>query len=120
MINRTGLQRLLQDRLRQFPVVALVGPRQAGKTTLARALVGSRRVTTFDLERPSDMAKLAEPELALGSLNGLVVIDEHDPVAIVSQLPHTQSVEQHDDRQLLESCDDEYEERQDQHQDRCR
>ena len=63
---------------RRAPVVALLGPRQVGKTTLARdvaaALGGA--VTIFDLERPSDLARLAEPELALAGLRGLVVIDE--------------------------------------------
>jgi predicted AAA+ superfamily ATPase len=64
--------------LREFPVVGLVGPRQVGKTTLARELARDRRgpVTLFDLENPADDARLADPALALPSLRGLVIIDE--------------------------------------------
>lgn len=56
------------------PIVALLGARQVGKTTLARSL--DARATTFDLERAQDVARLADPELALASLRGLVVLDE--------------------------------------------
>jgi uncharacterized protein len=64
--------------LRQFPVVALLGARQVGKTTLATALaIGrSRPVHRFDLERADDLAQLHDPMLALEPLRGLVVIDE--------------------------------------------
>lgn len=64
--------------LRQFPVVALLGARQVGKTTLATSLTASRSgpVHRFDLERSEDLAQLHEPMLALESLRGLVVIDE--------------------------------------------
>ena len=64
--------------LRQFPVVAVLGARQVGKTTLARQVVARRRgpVTVFDLEHPEDLARLADPMLALGRERGLVVIDE--------------------------------------------
>lgn len=64
--------------LDQFPVVGVLGARQVGKTTLARQLVDERTVpvTTFDLEDPTDRARLADPKLALASLDGLVVIDE--------------------------------------------
>ena len=60
------------------PVVALLGPRQCGKTTLAR-MVAEREsggVTRFDLEDPTDLAALQAPRLALQDLEGLVVIDE--------------------------------------------
>lgn len=68
----------VQALLRQFPVVAIVGPRQVGKTTLARQVAAARRgaVTTFDLERAESVARLADPMLALERLRGLVVIDE--------------------------------------------
>ena len=61
-----------------FPVVGLIGARQVGKTTLARGLVRGERqpVTLFDLEDPTDEAKLADPKLVLEPLRGLVVIDE--------------------------------------------
>ncbi|MDQ3002826.1 MAG: ATP-binding protein [Fibrobacterota bacterium] len=64
--------------LGRFPVVALVGSRQSGKTTLAGLLAESRKGKThwFDLENPQDAAVLAQPGLSLPGLKGLVVIDE--------------------------------------------
>jgi predicted AAA+ superfamily ATPase len=64
------------------PVVALLGPRQAGKTTLARQIVRSgafpcnENLNYFDLEDPAQVERLAVPTLALEQLNGLVVMDE--------------------------------------------
>jgi predicted AAA+ superfamily ATPase len=67
----------LEARLRRFPVVALLGARQVGKTTLARELAGRReRSSVFDLERSADLSLLADAELALRDLRGLVVLDE--------------------------------------------
>jgi predicted AAA+ superfamily ATPase len=59
-------------------VVGLLGPRQVGKTTLAAEIADAwvGPVARFDLERPSDLARLEEPELALEPLRGLVVLDE--------------------------------------------
>jgi len=57
-------------------VVALLGPRQSGKTTLARQLIPSESPNYFDLEDPITAARLEQPMTALGSLKGLVVIDE--------------------------------------------
>lgn len=64
--------------LRQFPVVAVLGARQVGKTTLARQVVAARRgaAAVFDLENAEDLARLADPLLALRREHGLVVIDE--------------------------------------------
>lgn len=64
--------------LRQFPVVAVLGARQVGKTTLARQVVASRRGPTavFDLENTGDLARLADPLLTLRRERGLVVVDE--------------------------------------------
>lgn len=65
--------------LRQFPAVALLGPRQSGKTTLAQATARARgRLAVYlDLEMPSDLAKLADPEHYLASQEGaLVILDE--------------------------------------------
>jgi hypothetical protein len=78
MIERTSHLRALTSLLRQFPVVAILGPRQIGKTTLAREFVSRRggRATLFDLESPEDLALLADPLLALRPLKGLVVVDE--------------------------------------------
>lgn len=78
MIPRSRHDTHLRRLLNQFPVVGLVGARQVGKTTLARSLAASAPgpVTFFDLEDPADLARLADPRLALESLAGLVVIDE--------------------------------------------
>ena len=75
--RRYQLRRLTQ-LLRASPVVALLGARQIGKSTLARQLVAARRGPTiwFDLEDPADLARLADPGLELPPLRGLVVLDE--------------------------------------------
>jgi predicted AAA+ superfamily ATPase len=57
-------------------VVLLTGPRQCGKTTLARELLDEDSVNYFDLEDPASLARLDEPMTALRPLRGLVVIDE--------------------------------------------
>lgn len=65
------------ERLAGNPVVALLGSRQVGKTTLAQALKPGKPCHYLDLERPSDVAKLADPELYLSRLSGqLVILDE--------------------------------------------
>jgi predicted AAA+ superfamily ATPase len=66
----------LRTALGRSPVVALLGPRQCGKTTLARQFVSAGSVTYFDLEDPVSLARLAEPMTTLGALRGTVVIDE--------------------------------------------
>lgn len=80
MIARLGYLQQLQTAVRRSPITALLGPRQAGKTTLARAFAAANfpdsAVTTFDLESQPDIRRLQNPELVLGDLNGLVVIDE--------------------------------------------
>ena len=64
--------------LREAPVVAILGPRQVGKTTLAGSIAASWRGPTvrFDLEDPRDLAQLADPMLELADRRGLVVLDE--------------------------------------------
>ncbi len=77
MIPRPFHLAQLNEKLEDAPVVALLGARQAGKTTLAGVLAESRGdVVRFDLEDPRDLARLEEPMLALEPLRGLVVIDE--------------------------------------------
>jgi predicted AAA+ superfamily ATPase len=76
MIKRPQLLARLRSGLKKNPAVALLGPRQCGKTTLARQLAGASRSTYFDLENPVDLARLSEPMTALESLRGLIVIDE--------------------------------------------
>lgn len=63
----------IKRRLDAFPVTAILGPRQCGKTTLANALDADHY---FDLENPRDAARLEQPQLALEDLSGLIVIDE--------------------------------------------
>lgn len=77
LIRRSELAGI-EARLRTHPIVALLGARQVGKTTLARQIIQRRRGDThfFDAERVEDAAILAQPELALARLRGLVVIDE--------------------------------------------
>jgi predicted AAA+ superfamily ATPase len=76
MITRTSLSRTVQQALDRNRVVALIGPRQCGKTTLARQFVLPDSVNYFDLEDPLSLARLDQPMLALKDLRGLVVIDE--------------------------------------------
>ena len=57
-------------------MVALIGPRQCGKTTLARQFVAVDSANYFDLEDPVSLARLDQPMTALQGLRGLVVIDE--------------------------------------------
>jgi hypothetical protein len=65
------------DLLAQFPAVAVLGPHQVGKTTLALALAENMDSVYLDLKLPSDLAKIAEPELYLvGHEDRLVIIDE--------------------------------------------
>lgn len=76
MIPRDGLLERLQRGLGRSPVTALIGPRQCGKTTLARMLPVEAGGAYFDLEDPDDLLRLENPRLALGSQEGLVIIDE--------------------------------------------
>jgi predicted AAA+ superfamily ATPase len=71
------LTETLHQRLGQTSAVALLGSRQVGKTTLARELDLGKPTHYLDLERPSDLAKLADPELYLAGFAGhLVILDE--------------------------------------------
>lgn len=78
MIKRSAHLKALNGLLSYNPVVALLGARQVGKTTLAAELARSRKGPThfFDLESTADLSRLADPLLALSSLRGLVVLDE--------------------------------------------
>ncbi len=78
MINRR-LEKVIVKHLRQFPAVGIVGPRQCGKTTLAkkiRKLEGKKDGLYYDLESPADRSKFYDPELLLLSSKGNVIIDE--------------------------------------------
>jgi uncharacterized protein len=76
MIDRKDLVRNVRLALRRSRVVALIGPRQCGKTTLAQQLLDADSPNYFDLEDPSSLPRLDEPMTALQGLKGLVVIDE--------------------------------------------
>lgn len=76
MIDRIEALRSLETALERSRVVLLSGPRQCGKTTLARELLSVESINYFDLEDPVSLARLDEPLTALQSLKGLVVIDE--------------------------------------------
>ena len=78
MIQRTRHLLTLQTKLSHFPVVAMLGARQVGKTTLAKQLAKEWEGPShhFDLEDPDDQARLGDPSFVLRELRGLVVIDE--------------------------------------------
>lgn len=76
MIPRPQYLEFLDNAVRRSPVTALLGPRQCGKTTLARIFAQGRHATYFDLESQPDLRRLQNPELVLGALNELVVLDE--------------------------------------------
>lgn len=76
MIYRKGIHDALTSALGRAPVVLLSGPRQSGKTTLARDFLKPDSENYFDLENPLDLRRLEEPYTALSPLTGLVVLDE--------------------------------------------
>lgn len=76
MIARPQYLADIESRLKTNPVVALLGPRQAGKTTLAHQIAQAHPTTIFDLENPVATRRLAEPSTTLEPLTGLVIIDE--------------------------------------------
>ena len=88
MVERDGHIRALRRLLSNKPVVALVGPRGVGKTTLARDYARRQRGNSyvFDLRSATDRARLDDPMLALSGLRGLVVLDE------IHRAPHLLSI----------------------------
>ncbi|MCX6355160.1 MAG: ATP-binding protein [Candidatus Aureabacteria bacterium] len=76
MIKRPTRLAEVRAALKRSRVTALVGPRQSGKTTLARLIVPPDSLNYFDLENPRSLARLTEPMTALTPLKGTVVIDE--------------------------------------------
>jgi predicted AAA+ superfamily ATPase len=76
MIARPVYLTQLSRAVRRSPITALLGPRQCGKTTLARIFAKERTTVFFDLESQPDLNRLQNPQLMLGSLRGLVIIDE--------------------------------------------
>ena len=75
-IHRSALESRVRDALARSSAVALIGPRQVGKTSLARRFLSEASARYFDLESPRDLQRLEEPLTSLEALQGLVVIDE--------------------------------------------
>jgi predicted AAA+ superfamily ATPase len=75
-IRRSALEARVRAALARSRAVALIGPRQVGKTTLARAFLPAGSPRYFDLESARDLQRLDEPATTLEALSGLVVIDE--------------------------------------------
>lgn len=76
MLQRAAYHRTLREALERSPVVMLAGPRQCGKSTLAKELLPEDSSAFFDLEDPTVQAAMTEPMTTLRDLRGLVVIDE--------------------------------------------
>jgi len=76
MIDRPEALERIKRSFGVHPIVALLGPRQCGKTTLARMLAKGKPSTYFDLESPADIRRLASPLRALEGLSNLVIVDE--------------------------------------------
>ncbi len=76
MIKRKRYIDMVNVALKRSPIVAILGPRQCGKTTLARMVSKPKQSTYFDLESQADLRRLENPEMMFASLAGLVVIDE--------------------------------------------
>jgi uncharacterized protein len=76
MIPRPEPIRQIEASFQTHPVTALLGPRQCGKTTLARYIAEQEPSTIFDLENPVDVQRLSAPMQALQNLSGLVILYE--------------------------------------------
>ncbi|MCB9800540.1 MAG: ATP-binding protein [Candidatus Omnitrophica bacterium] len=78
LIKRADLSSHITTALRRSRIVSLLGPRQCGKTTLAKAFAKSysKDTTYYDLENTEDLSLLKNPQTVLGSHKGLVIIDE--------------------------------------------
>ncbi len=76
MLNRNMLLSQVRKNLEDYPVVALLGPRQCGKTTIAKVIADEYKATYFDLEDPECPLQSEIAKTVLTSLSGLVVIDE--------------------------------------------
>jgi uncharacterized protein len=75
-LPRATLRQRIEKALKRSRITAILGPRQCGKTTLARQFLPADAVGYFDLEDPLSFDRLREPMTALADLKGLVVIDE--------------------------------------------
>lgn len=80
MINRPKYISRIAKAFKTHPIVAILGPRQCGKTTLAQTFIETKKLEgkthLFDLEDPNDLAVLSDPKTVLEPLNGIIIIDE--------------------------------------------
>lgn len=81
LLQRPSYLERLKKLIKNYPVTALIGARQTGKTTLARMIAEEKKgegeeVHYFDLELPTHLKRLDEPQQALENLQGLIIIDE--------------------------------------------
>jgi len=76
VIGREHICESVYSGIKNNPVTALLGPRQCGKTTLARDIASKLNSLYFDLENPLDEAKLKTPQLIFDSFEGLIILDE--------------------------------------------
>ena len=77
LLNRFNFEEEIRESIEYNPVTAILGPRQCGKTTLARIIAGSIKSTIFDLEDPADFELLKNsPKIILTQQEGLIIIDE--------------------------------------------
>lgn len=76
MIQRPELVERVNEGLKLSPVTLILGPRQCGKTTLARMIGEKQAATYYDLENPRDLARLEHPQTVLEAARGLVILDE--------------------------------------------
>lgn len=76
LVPRNAYVAEIERALKRSPVVALLGPRQCGKSTLARQIASAREAAYYDLEKPDDAARLQNPMQDLKGRKGLVVLDE--------------------------------------------
>ena len=77
IVNRPGFTKEIETSIRNNPITAIMGPRQCGKTTLARAISRTTESTIFDLEDPKDYDLLSEtPKIILQQQKGLIILDE--------------------------------------------
>jgi predicted AAA+ superfamily ATPase len=76
MLLRPEYFNLVEIATARSPITAILGPRQSGKTTLARMFTANKKVSYFDLDSIPDQRRLLNPELVLGGLEGLIVLDE--------------------------------------------
>jgi predicted AAA+ superfamily ATPase len=76
MIERNKHYLAVEKSVERSPVTAILGPRQCGKTTLARSFGEPHQAHYFDLESVVDQRRLQNPELMLSSLDGVIILDE--------------------------------------------